>query len=67
MMAYEKQNFVAGDVLPASQLNDMDNQIAQNEISIISAKTNLQNQIDSIIDGTSLDYMTNSDIQNLFS
>lgn len=35
-MAYEKQNFVNGDVLDASQLNAMDNQIALNESGKIS-------------------------------
>lgn len=34
-MAYVKQNFVAGDILPASQLNAMDDQIAKSMERIV--------------------------------
>lgn len=45
-MSYTKQNFTNGNVLDASQLNAMDDQIAANELSI----TNVTQQIDDAID-----------------
>lgn len=67
-MAYNKQNFNAGDILKASQLNAMDEQIAANEVALegkqekgdyltsadLNSKQDVINDLDNIRQGASL-------------
>lgn len=43
-MSYTKHNYASGDILEAADLNEMDNQIAKNELTVFNATINTQPQ-----------------------
>lgn len=63
-MSYQVHNFQSGDVLYASQLNDMDNQIAENDAGKIDKPSNPSNGAFLVWNGSAWVAQTGDDVRN---